>query len=130
MKLGDPLQQTTTNCFKLTSSNTIMQNAAAQPISSHNFNIDSQTAASAIAQQKEFKPTMSSSNNGRQQFTFDEQVRLTKEPFHFLMKNTQGKEIRSKLIDAFNIWLNVSDETQQVVRTVTQKLHNASLLYV
>jgi geranylgeranyl diphosphate synthase type 3 len=39
-----------------------------------------------------------------------------------------GKEVRSHLIDAFNVWLNVPEEELDVIRQIVRMLHNASLL--
>ncbi|XP_038593194.1 geranylgeranyl pyrophosphate synthase isoform X2 [Micropterus salmoides] len=41
---------------------------------------------------------------------------------------TKGKQVRTKLSQAFNHWLNVPDDKLQVIITVTEMLHNASLL--
>lgn len=49
------------------------------------------------------------------------------EPYAYLASRP-GKEIRSKLIDAFNFWLKVPEEHLSKVRKVVEMLHNASLL--
>lgn len=49
------------------------------------------------------------------------------EPYTYLASRP-GKEIRSKLIDAFNLWLQVPEEQLAKVRKVVEMLHNASLL--
>ncbi|CAO1637330.1 unnamed protein product [Sympodiomycopsis kandeliae] len=49
------------------------------------------------------------------------------EPYTYLASRP-GKEIRSKLIDAFNIWLQVPDLHLNSVRKVVDMLHTASLL--
>ncbi|PWN29020.1 terpenoid synthase [Jaminaea rosea] len=49
------------------------------------------------------------------------------EPYSYLCSRP-GKSIRSKLIDAFNIWLRVPEHRLQKVRKVVEMLHNASLL--
>lgn len=49
------------------------------------------------------------------------------EPYTYLASRP-GKEIRSKLIDAFNYWLQVPDEHLSRVRKVVDMLHTASLL--
>jgi geranylgeranyl diphosphate synthase type 3 len=41
-----------------------------------------------------------------------------------------GKEIRSKLIEAFNLWLNVPEDDLEVIKRIVRMLHNASLLSV
>lgn len=50
------------------------------------------------------------------------------EPFNYLVQNTEGKNIRTKLIDAFNEWFHVNDDDIQIVKQIVSKLHNASLL--
>lgn len=49
------------------------------------------------------------------------------EPYTYISANP-GKEIRSQLIEAFNLWLKVPDEDLEVIRKVVRMLHNASLL--
>ncbi|EAU91842.1 farnesyltranstransferase [Coprinopsis cinerea okayama7 len=49
------------------------------------------------------------------------------EPFTFTTSNP-GKEIRGKLIDAFNLWLNVPDDKLQVIAKIVNMLHAASLM--
>lgn len=49
------------------------------------------------------------------------------EPFTYLC-SVPGKEVRSHLIDAFNVWLNVPEEELDVIRQIVRMLHNASLL--
>lgn len=39
-----------------------------------------------------------------------------------------GKEVRSHLIDAFNLWLDVPEADLDVIRGLVRMLHNASLL--
>ncbi|KAI8812024.1 geranylgeranyl pyrophosphate synthase [Cladochytrium replicatum] len=49
------------------------------------------------------------------------------EPYHYLAANP-GKDFRSKLIQAFNLWLNVPKQKLDVICDVVQMLHTASLL--
>ncbi|KAI9011020.1 isoprenoid synthase domain-containing protein [Gaertneriomyces semiglobifer] len=49
------------------------------------------------------------------------------EPYLYLTQNP-GKEIRSKLVEAFGIWLQVPDDKLRVIREVVEMLHTASLL--
>ncbi|EGO26372.1 hypothetical protein SERLADRAFT_447591 [Serpula lacrymans var. lacrymans S7.9] len=49
------------------------------------------------------------------------------EPFSYIASNP-GKKVRGKLIEAFNLWLNVPDEKLRVIVRVVGLLHNASLL--
>ncbi|CAG8511853.1 10576_t:CDS:2 [Ambispora gerdemannii] len=49
------------------------------------------------------------------------------EPYHYLLAHP-GKEIRSKLIEAFDWWLKVPKEQLVVITKVVEMLHTASLL--
>ena len=49
------------------------------------------------------------------------------EPFTYLLRK-KGKDIRPKLLKAFNVWLNVPDEKVKIIGDIIQMLHNASLL--
>lgn len=51
------------------------------------------------------------------------------EPYTYISANP-GKEVRSQLIEAFNLWLEVPEGDLEVIRGVVRMLHNASLLYV
>lgn len=49
------------------------------------------------------------------------------DPFDYLMAHP-GKDIRSTLINAFNIWLKVPDESLDIIKDAVAMLHTASLL--
>ncbi|KAI8390084.1 geranylgeranyl pyrophosphate synthase [Blakeslea trispora] len=49
------------------------------------------------------------------------------EPYNYLISHP-GKEIRTKLISAFDSWLDVPKETVNVINKVVGMLHNASLM--
>jgi geranylgeranyl diphosphate synthase type 3 len=49
------------------------------------------------------------------------------EPFTYLCA-VPGKEVRSHLIDAFNLWLRVPEADLDTIRGLIRMLHNASLL--
>ncbi|XP_006638773.1 geranylgeranyl pyrophosphate synthase isoform X1 [Lepisosteus oculatus] len=53
--------------------------------------------------------------------------RILLEPYRYLLQ-LPGKQVRTKLSQAFNHWLNVPDDKLQVIIEVTEMLHNASLL--
>ncbi|XP_019405382.1 PREDICTED: geranylgeranyl pyrophosphate synthase isoform X1 [Crocodylus porosus] len=53
--------------------------------------------------------------------------RLLLEPYKYLLQ-LPGKQVRTKLSQAFNHWLNVPEDKIQVIIEVTEMLHNASLL--
>ncbi|WVQ79616.1 hypothetical protein IAT38_001716 [Cryptococcus sp. DSM 104549] len=55
------------------------------------------------------------------------QERILLEPYTYISANP-GKEIRTKLIDAFNLWLHVPADDLLVITQVVRMLHNASLL--
>lgn len=50
------------------------------------------------------------------------------EPFTYTTANP-GKEIRGKLIEAFNSWLKVPSDELSVIAKVVNMLHTASLMY-
>jgi len=50
-------------------------------------------------------------------------------PFDYLFEHP-GKDIRSRLITAFNAWLKVPEESLKVITKVVGMLHTASLLCV
>ena len=62
-----------------------------------------------------------------EQVVIEEDLRVVREPYDHLVR-VKGKEVRGNLIDAFNSWFCVSDTDIHVVKTVIDKLHNASLL--
>ncbi|KAG1726877.1 isoprenoid synthase domain-containing protein [Suillus paluster] len=49
------------------------------------------------------------------------------EPYTYITANP-GKEIRGKLVESFNLWLNVPKDKLVVINRVVGLLHNASLL--
>ena len=51
------------------------------------------------------------------------------EPYEYLISNP-GKDVRSKMIDAFNVWLQVPEDDLLIITKVIGMLHSASLLYV
>jgi len=55
------------------------------------------------------------------------QDRVLLEPFEYVCK-IPGKKIRTKLIQAFNLWLQISDEKLGQIGEVVEMLHNASLM--
>ncbi|TYJ54488.1 hypothetical protein B9479_004812 [Cryptococcus floricola] len=58
----------------------------------------------------------------------DAQERIILEPYTYISTNPNGKEIRPKLIAAFNLWLEVERGDLEVITEVVRMLHNASLL--
>lgn len=57
----------------------------------------------------------------------DEQDEILLEPYTYLLRK-KGKDIRTKLLAAFNVWLNVPEEKVKQIGEIIQMLHNASLL--
>lgn len=49
------------------------------------------------------------------------------EPYNYLLSNP-GKDIRTKLIEAFDCWLKVPKDQLTIITKVVEMLHNASLL--
>ena len=48
-------------------------------------------------------------------------------PFNYIM-SLLGKNVRSQLLSAFNVWLQVDEKSYKVIDKVIGILHNASLL--
>ena len=57
----------------------------------------------------------------------DGQDEVLLEPFTYLLRK-KGKDIRQKLLQAFNVWLHVPEEKVKIIGEIIQMLHNASLL--
>jgi hypothetical protein len=57
----------------------------------------------------------------------NEELRVVHEPYNHLTA-VKGKEVRAQLIDAFNVWLQVNPDDIETIKSITDKLHNASLL--
>ena len=57
----------------------------------------------------------------------DGQDEILLEPFTYLLRK-KGKDIRQKLLQAFNVWLHVPEEKVKIIGEIIQMLHNASLL--
>ena len=56
-----------------------------------------------------------------------EQDSLLLEPFAHLLQ-APGKNVRKKLLHAFNLWMKIPDELTARIGDIVQMLHNASLL--
>jgi geranylgeranyl diphosphate synthase type 3 len=52
---------------------------------------------------------------------------VLQEPFKYITQ-VSGKEVRTQLINAFNVWLGVPADKLALVEEITRILHNASLL--
>jgi len=55
------------------------------------------------------------------------QDRVLLEPFEYVCQ-IPGKKIRTKLIQAFNLWLQIPDSKNSLIGEVVEMLHNASLM--
>ena len=53
-----------------------------------------------------------------------EQDKLLLEPFAYLLQ-VPGKNIRKKLLHAFNFWMKIPDETALKIGEIIQMLHNS-----
>jgi len=49
------------------------------------------------------------------------------EPYEYLLQ-VPGKDVRGKLIDSFNKWLQISEPELDQIKTIVSMLHNSSLL--
>ncbi|XP_046822120.1 geranylgeranyl pyrophosphate synthase [Vespa crabro] len=56
-----------------------------------------------------------------------EQDKILLQPFTYILQ-IPGKQIRTKLANAFNYWLKIPDNKIQAVGNIIQMLHNSSLL--
>lgn len=59
--------------------------------------------------------------------TSEEMEKAILQPYYYIVK-IPGKQIRTKLAQAFNYWLKISPEKCQAVTEIVQMLHNSSLL--
>ncbi|CAF1193434.1 unnamed protein product [Rotaria sp. Silwood1] len=57
----------------------------------------------------------------------DSENKILLEPYEYI-RTIPGKQIRPKLIKAFNFWLNIPDDKLNVIGDLIEMLHNASLL--
>lgn len=57
----------------------------------------------------------------------NELLKALTEPFSYITAYP-GKEIRGRMIEAFNLWLNVPQEKLLVISKVVSMLHSSSLL--
>ncbi|CAF4340787.1 unnamed protein product, partial [Rotaria sp. Silwood2] len=57
----------------------------------------------------------------------DAENKILLEPYEYI-RTIPGKQIRPKLIKAFNFWLNIPDDKLIVIGDLIEMLHNASLL--
>lgn len=96
----------------------------ASPIASSSKRPDA-SAASPAPWYRTIRTHLSSHPPGSMWSTSSERSLL--EPYAYLASRP-GKEIRSKLIDAFNFWLQVPERRLRRVRKVVDMLHTASLL--
>ncbi|CAG8660725.1 18913_t:CDS:2 [Racocetra persica] len=60
-------------------------------------------------------------------FALNDNKKILLEPYNYLIANP-GKDIRGKLIDAFDHWLKVPKDKLSTITTVVEMLHTASLL--
>ncbi|XP_043663793.1 geranylgeranyl pyrophosphate synthase [Vespula pensylvanica] len=56
-----------------------------------------------------------------------EQDKILLQPFNYIVQ-IPGKQVRTKLTNAFNYWLKIPDNKLQAVGSIIQMLHNSSLL--
>jgi geranylgeranyl diphosphate synthase type 3 len=51
------------------------------------------------------------------------------EPYEYLLQ-VPGKDVRGKLIESFDKWLQIDELELNQIKTIVSMLHNSSLLYV
>lgn len=66
-------------------------------------------------------------NKHEHTMTSEEMEKAILQPYYYILK-IPGKQIRTKLAQAFNYWLKISPEKCQAVTEIVQMLHNSSLL--
>ncbi|PWN21969.1 terpenoid synthase [Microstroma glucosiphilum] len=97
----------------------------ASPVASSSKGLDDTSSSSSAPWYRTIRTHLSSHPPGSMWSTSSERSLL--EPYAYLASRP-GKEIRSKLIDAFNFWLQVPERRLRRVRKVVDMLHTASLL--
>ncbi|KAJ6217053.1 hypothetical protein RDWZM_008210 [Blomia tropicalis] len=65
-------------------------------------------------------------NSLKQKLSEEDDKKLL-EPYHYILQCT-GKQFRTKLIQAFNHWLQIPDDKLQIISNIVEMLHNSSLL--
>lgn len=58
----------------------------------------------------------------------DERMQIIRGPVDYLLK-CPGKDIRRKLMQAFNEWLRIPEDRLNIIAEIVGLLHTASLLY-
>ncbi|GFR92131.1 geranylgeranyl pyrophosphate synthase-like [Elysia marginata] len=71
------------------------------------------------------KPHLDSESQISNEDSKQEQILLA--PYRYICQ-IPGKQVRSKLIAAFNLWLKIPDEKIKIISDVIQMLHNSSLM--
>ncbi|XP_049512271.1 terpene synthase-like isoform X5 [Dermacentor silvarum] len=66
-------------------------------------------------------------DKNEQSMNSEEMERAILQPYYYIVR-IPGKQIRTKLAEAFNYWLKISPEKCQAVTEIVQMLHNSSLL--
>lgn len=57
------------------------------------------------------------------------QQRLLLEPYAYMCE-MPGKNVRRRMVDAFQLWLHTPEHAVAEIKTIVDELHNASLLCV
>lgn len=61
--------------------------------------------------------------------TAEDKERKLLEPYAYICK-LPGKNVRTRMVDAFQQWLRVPESSVAVIKSIVDELHNASLLCV
>ncbi|CAN8103574.1 unnamed protein product [Discula destructiva] len=64
---------------------------------------------------------------GSQIVVNEKEEQVIQAPLTYLLE-IPGKDVRSKMINAFNVWLQISDEKLTIIKRIIELLHTASLL--
>jgi hypothetical protein len=87
--------------------------------------VDNNLPPSSATKSKRRRTTATSKLRNKKQHIVDKKLI---EPYHYI-NATPGKDVRGKLIDCFQLWLNVPQlSILNDIKTIVADLHNASLL--
>ncbi|CAG8683523.1 16556_t:CDS:2, partial [Funneliformis mosseae] len=117
------------NSFKVSFNKSFHNKRNANSLSSSKFNINTLNRVPSTSQTTstltEFNGMHSSGIKTTNEISSNEEILL--EPYNYLLSHP-GKEIRTKMIEAFDYWFKVPKDRLNVITKVIEMLHNASLL--
>ena len=56
-------------------------------------------------------------------------IQIVSAPYSYIAENS-GKKLRSQLVDAFQVWFDAPSNKLDIIKSVIERLHTSSLLYV